>query len=123
MLEASLSSPDVPYGADQTIFVVVDRVSGPKDIKDIRIERPDVETIIRELFAGCFSDPVAVFAFNTLEHWVKDISTEVAGEIRSRCDIDGTELPDHLSDFVGDHGGRTGVTSPHAGSRHHVTIR
>ena len=120
MLKASLSSLDVPYGADQTTFVVVDRVSGPRDI---RIERPDVETIIRELFAGCFSDPVAVFAFNTLEHWVKDISTEVAGEIQARCDIDGTDLPDHLSDFVGDHSGRTGVISPRVGLRHHLATR
>jgi hypothetical protein len=107
MPRASLSSLDVPYGADQTIFVVVDRVSGPKDIRDIRIERPDVETIIGELFAGCFSDPVDIFAFNTLEHWVKDISAEIAAEIRSRCDIDGTDLPDHLTDFVDDHIGRT----------------
>ncbi|WP_249140170.1 MULTISPECIES: hypothetical protein [Bradyrhizobium] len=121
MLEASLSSLDVPYGADQTIFVVVDRVSGPRDI---RIERPDVETIVRELFAGCFSDPVGILAFNTLEHWVKDISAEVAAEIRSRCDIEGTDLPDHLTDFVDDHIDRTtGPTSSCVGSRHHLAAR
>jgi hypothetical protein len=44
-----------------------------------------------------------VMSFNTLEHWMKDISTDVAGEIRTRCDIDGTRLPDYLSDFVDSH--------------------
>jgi hypothetical protein len=34
---------------------------------------------------------------------MKDISTDVAGEIKSRCDIDGVELPDYLSDFVESH--------------------
>jgi hypothetical protein len=34
---------------------------------------------------------------------MKDISTDVAGEIRTRCDIDGVRLPDYLSDFVKSH--------------------
>lgn len=120
MLEASLSSLIVPFGADETIFVVVDRVSGPRDV---RIERADPESIIRELFAGCFSDPVQIFAFNTLEHWVKDISAEIAAEIQSRCDIDGTDLPDHLTDFVDGHIGRSCPASPRAGARLHLAAR
>lgn len=120
MLEVSQSSLNVPYGADETIFVVVDRVSGPRDV---RIERADLETIVHELFAGCFSDPVQVFAFNTLEHWVKDMSAEVAAEIQSRCDIDGTDLPDHLTDFVDDHIDQTGPISSDAGLRSHLLAR
>ena len=90
MHEASLSSLIVPYGADQTLYVVVDRVSGAKEI---RIERTDLDSTIGELIAGFFSDPVRVMSFNTLEHWTQDISTEIATEIQARCDIDGTELP------------------------------
>ncbi|RTE94699.1 MULTISPECIES: hypothetical protein [Bradyrhizobium] len=100
MLEAGASPSIVPYGADQTLFVVVDR----RDEKtEIRIERNDLEATIGELVAGCFNDPIKVISFNTLEHWMKDISTDVAGEIRARCDIDGIELPDYLSDFVESH--------------------
>ena len=58
---------------------------------------------ISELVAGCFNDPIKVISFNTLEHWMKDISTEIAGEIQARCDIDGVTLPDYLSDFVESH--------------------
>jgi hypothetical protein len=100
MPEAGISSPVVPYGADQTLFVVVDR----RDEKtEIRIERNDLDATIGELVAGCFNDPIKVISFNTLEHWMKDISTDVAGEIRARCDLYGIELPDYLSDFVESH--------------------
>jgi hypothetical protein len=44
-----------------------------------------------------------VISFNTLEHWMKDISTDVVGEIQARCDIDGVTLPDYLSEFVESH--------------------
>lgn len=100
MLGAGVPSPVVPFGADQTLFVVIDRL-GKAD--EIRIERSDLETTIGELVAGCFNDPIKVISFNTLEHWTKDISTDVAGEIRARCDIDGIRLPDYLCDFIESH--------------------
>ncbi|MEH2487852.1 hypothetical protein [Bradyrhizobium sp. AZCC 2230] len=99
MLEA-VPSQSVPYGADQTLFVVIDRLD---EGKEIRVERSDLEATIGELVAGCFNDPIKVISFNTLEHWMKDISIDVAGEIRARCDIDGIRLPDYLSDFVESH--------------------
>ncbi|MGT2435284.1 hypothetical protein ACU4GH_04670 [Bradyrhizobium betae] len=95
-----MPSPVVPYGADQTLFVVIDRLD---KANEIRIERSDLEATIGELVAGCFNDPIKVISFNTLEHWAKDISQDVAGEIRARCDIDGVALPDYLSDFVESH--------------------
>lgn len=100
MHEASLPSLMVPYGADQTLYVVIDRVNGAKEI---RIERTDLENTIRELIAGCFSDPVRVTSFNTLEHWTKDISAEIAAEIQARCDIECIGLPEHIKDFVDNH--------------------
>ena len=100
MLEAGVPAPVVPYGADQTLFVVIDRLD---KATEIRVERSDLDATIGELVAGCFNDPIKVISFNTLEHWMKDISTVVAGEIRARCDIDGTTMPDYLSDFVESH--------------------
>ena len=100
MLRADVPSPVVPYGAAQTLFVVIDRRD---EATEIRIERNDLEVTINELVAGCFNDPIKVISFNTLEHWVKDISPEIAAEIRARCDIDRITLPDYLSDFVESH--------------------
>ena len=100
MLEAGAPSAVVPYGADQTMFVVIDRRDKGTEIP---VERNDLDTAISELVAGCFNDPIKVISFNTLEHWMKDISTDVADEIQARCDIEGVTLPDYLSDFVESH--------------------
>ena len=91
----------MPYGADETIYVVVDR-SGRRDgvDREIEVERPDIETIMAELMSGRFNDPIRVIAFNTLEHWAKDISAEIAAEIRVRCDIEGEQIPEYIRDFA-----------------------
>jgi hypothetical protein len=91
----------VPYGADETIYAVVDRLDrqeGPD--REIEVERPDVETILTELMSGQFNDPIRVIAFNTLEHWASDISAEIAAEIRVRCDIEGEDIPEYIRDFA-----------------------
>jgi len=91
--------PAVPYGADETVFVVIENSGAPGSINR-EVERTDLETIVADLLAGQFADPVRVLAFNTLEHWSKDLSADVAREIQTRCDMDGEPVPDHLKDFV-----------------------
>jgi hypothetical protein len=104
MQDANWSPIIVPYGADQTIYVVVDRLhaSGAVD-REAELERTDLATIIDDLMSGQFNDPVRVVAFNTLEHWTQDVSAEVAAEIQTRCDIDGEPVPEHVGDFVAHH--------------------
>jgi hypothetical protein len=72
-----------------------------------RIERADLETVISDLTTGQFSNPVRVVAFNTLEHWAKDVSADIAEEIRTRCDIEGNDVPEHIRDFVENYTVRT----------------
>ena len=93
----------MPYGADQTAYVVVDRFDEGGVCRETEVERSDLETIISDFLTGQFNDPVRVIAFNTLEHWSDDVSDEVAAEIQTRCDIDGVAVPDHLGDFVDRH--------------------
>ena len=90
----------VPFGADQTLYLVMD-VRGAKGQEyQNPVERPDFDTVIDDLLAARFSNPVGIFAFNTLEHWTTDISKNVAEEILCRCDIDGAPVPSYLEDFV-----------------------
>ena len=91
--------PIVPYGADQTIYLVVEG-PGPRGTAR-QTERADIETVIADLLSGQFNDPIEVVAFNTLEHWSDDLSQDIAREIRCRCDIDGYDVPVHLDEFVG----------------------
>jgi len=91
----------VPYGADQTVYLVVDRLGRLGTVyRETEVERTDLETVITDLIAGQFNDPVRVVAFNTLEHWAEDVSKDVALEIQIRCDISGDDVPEALHDFV-----------------------
>jgi len=91
----------VPHGADQTVYLVVDRFGELGTVyRETEVEKTDLETIITDLMSGQFNDPLRVVAFNTLEHWSEDVSEYIAFEIQVRCDIDGVGVPDHIRDFV-----------------------
>jgi hypothetical protein len=96
----------VPYGADQTVYLVFDSFGASRsDCPEKEIEREDLETTISDLLTGQFNAPVRVMAFNTLEHWIEDVSNQVAEDIQARCDIDGVPVPEHVRDFVASHTG------------------
>jgi hypothetical protein len=96
----------VPYGADQTVYLVVDSFGTlGTAYRETDIERTDLETVITDLMSGQFNDPVRVVAFNTAERWAQDVSKDIALEIQSRCDIDGHDVPETLRDFVERHAG------------------
>jgi hypothetical protein len=98
----------VPYGADETVYLVVDSFGALGSVyRETEIERADLETVISDLVTGQLSNPVRVVAFNTLEHWAKDVSAEIAEEIRTRCDIEGNDVPEHIRDFVESYTERT----------------
>jgi hypothetical protein len=90
----------VPFGADQTVYLAIDSFGRGNRYRETEIERPDIEAIISDLLAGQFNEPVRVMAFNTLEHWMRDLSREVAAEIQARCDIENIPVPEHVRDFV-----------------------
>jgi hypothetical protein len=97
----------VPYGADQTVYLVVDRFGAlGTAYRETDVERTDLETVITDLISGQFNDPVRVVAFNTSEKWSQDVSAEVAHELRQRCDLQMRDVPFFLQDFVGQYEGR-----------------
>jgi hypothetical protein len=95
----------VPYGADQTVYLVIDRIAGGTVYRETEVERTDLETIITDLMSGQFNEPVRMVAFNTLEHWSEDVSEYIAFEIQTRYDIEGVDVPEHIRDFVASHVG------------------
>jgi hypothetical protein len=96
----------VPCGADQTVYLVVDRFERLGSVyRDTEVERTDLDTIVTDLMSGQFNDPIRVVAFNTLEHWSEDVSEYIAFEIQTRCDLDGVPVPDHIREFVANYTG------------------
>jgi hypothetical protein len=109
MPEANRKPPIVPYGADETVYAVVDSLGAGSEAET---ERADLDAVISDLLSGQFNCPIRVVAFNTLEHWTADVSREVAAEIQSQCDMDGLPVPEHLKDFVDRYAGSTLASVP-----------
>jgi hypothetical protein len=105
MPRTSWSPGMVPYGADETVHLVIDSFGTNGTVyRETEIEKADVETIVGDLLSGQYNSPVRIVAFNTLEHWSEDVSSDVAAEIQVRCDMAGVPVPEHLIDFVQAHG-------------------
>ena len=68
-------------------------------------ETTDLEIVITDLLTGQYSNPVRVIAFNTAERWSQDVPEDVARETRRRFDLQLSDMPSNLEDFVGRHEG------------------
>jgi hypothetical protein len=54
--------------------------------------------LLRQLMEGQCNSPVRIVSFNTSEGWSRDVSEEVAEELRRRCAVRGeVKLPMHWS--------------------------
>ena len=63
------------------------------------VEATDLETVIQDLLDGQYSNPVRVVSFNTADGWSRDISTDVAEELRRRCELEARQIPPILASF------------------------
>ena len=91
----------VPNGDDETVYLVKDDLGKLGRVwREADAETSDLETVITDLLTGQYSDPVRVIAFNTVERWSQDVSGDVAHELRRRCDLQLSDVPSGLQDFV-----------------------
>ena len=84
----------VPSGDHQDVCLVVDDFGRRgRAYCETDVEATDLETVIQDLLDGQYSKPVRVVSFNTGEGWSRDISANVAGELRRRCDLANARHP------------------------------
>jgi hypothetical protein len=76
-----------------------------RSYREIDVETADLETTVNNLLAGEYSNPVRVIAFNTAEQWSQNVSEDLANEIRRRCDLQATDVPSTIQEFVECHEG------------------
>jgi hypothetical protein len=100
-------TPSIVPGNDQTVYLVLDDF-GRHGLawRETDVEATDLETVITDMLSGQYSDPVRVVGFNTAEGWSRDVSDDVADEVRRRCDMQMTEVPDNLQSFMERHENR-----------------
>ena len=61
--------------------------------READVEETDLETVIADLLAGQYKNPIRVVGFNTAEKWSQDVSADVAHELRHRCDLQMRDVP------------------------------
>ena len=93
-------SPSImPQDADHDTYIVLDAVGvwegrAWPDGKD-----SDRETLIRDLLDGQYGHPVRIVVFNTVEGWSRNITTEIAAELRQRW-VEGEDIPPSLQHLL-----------------------
>ena len=56
-------------------------------------------SLVRNLLDGQYEDPVRIVAFNTAEGWSRDVTVDIADELRRRC-VEYDEIPETVLQFV-----------------------
>ena len=95
------TSPSImPPGADHDTYLVLDDFGGNGCAwRGTDVESADRETLIRDLVDGQYIKPVRIVAFNVTEGWARDVTVDIADELRRRYAEFG-EVPDVILDFV-----------------------
>ena len=75
-------SPSVVPTDDDTVYLVADDFGKiGRCWRETDMETTDLETVITDLLAGEYKNPLRVVGFNTAEGWARDFSQYVALEI------------------------------------------
>ena len=93
----------VPHGADHDTYLVLEdfgRIGCCWHQTDA--DNADRETLIRDLVEGQYRQPVRIVAFNTAEGWSRDVTKDIADELRRRYNEFG-EVPDSILDLMEAH--------------------
>ena len=94
----------VPETSERDTYLVLDDFG---DLGRAWCETAETDTersvLIRHLMEGQFGNPVRVIAFNTAAGWSRDVTEEIARELRRRCSDQG-EIPRSLQTFLAHHG-------------------
>jgi len=95
-------TPSIVPGEDQTVYLVLnDFGRRGRSYLETDEETADIDTVISRMLSGEYSNPVRVVGFNTAEGWARDVSEDVADEIRRRCNLEWeAEVPPNLQEFM-----------------------
>src|SRR6476469_6561949 len=102
MRKPDQSSPSiVPPEANQDTYLVLDDFGGRlgRAWRETDEEGADRETLIRDLMDEQYSSPVRVVAFNASEGWSRDVTMDIADEIRRRF-AEYAEVPASVQQFL-----------------------
>lgn len=100
-------TPSLVPSDEPTVYLVADDFGKVgRAWREADLETTDLETVIQDLMSGEYRRPIRVIAFNTAERWSEDVSEDVAREIQHRCNLQLSDVPSHLQEFVDRYAGQ-----------------
>jgi hypothetical protein len=96
----------VPDGDDQNVYLVVDDSGrNGRAYRETDVENADLETVIVDLLDGQYKNPIRIVSFNCRK-MVAGCVSDVAQELRQRCNLQMRDVPFFLQEFVDRYEGR-----------------
>jgi hypothetical protein len=106
MRRSSWTPSIVPNGDEHHVYLVVDHFGRFGRVwHEADLEATGFGTVVTDLIEGQYKNPIGIFSFHSIEGWSRDISAEVARELRRHCDLLLRDVPEYLQDFVDRHVG------------------
>jgi hypothetical protein len=87
--------------ANQDTYLVLDDFGGRlgRAWRETDEEDTGRETLIRNLMDGQYRQPVRIVAFNTAEGWSRDVTVDIADELRRRF-AEYDDVPGSVQEFL-----------------------
>jgi hypothetical protein len=93
----------VPHGADEDTYLVLDDFGRLGCAwRETDPESADRETVISHLIRGEYNNPIRIVAFNASEGWCRDVTMDIANELRRRS-AEYDDVPAAILDFLESH--------------------
>ena len=91
----------VPHGPNQATYLVLDDFGGRigRSRRETDEDATDRETLILNLLSGEYKNPVRIVAFNAAERWSRDVTVDIADELRRRY-VEYDEVPEAVLAFM-----------------------
>ncbi len=98
-----MPSPSIiPEHSDRDTYLVLDDF-GPnftgRAWRETDENAADRETVIHNLLAGEYSNPVRIVCFNSVEGWCRDVTVDLADEVRRRV-VEYDQISETLIEFL-----------------------
>ena len=91
----------VPGLAEDTIYLVVnDFGRHGRAFVETDVAQTDLETVLKDIASGAYSEPIKICAFNTSEGWSREVTQEIGAELLARAQRGDVRLCEAAQYFV-----------------------
>jgi hypothetical protein len=96
-----MRSPSIVPGFDVDVYLVLDDFGEiGRAYREVDEAEVDKGTVIRGLIEGQYNNPVRIVAFNTSEGWSRDVTEDIAREIKETSERKGKVLSPGLQEWI-----------------------